>query len=69
MTFHLIIAIVLGIAFLALWVGAVVSITASAGLSATAKAVWILIALIFPVLGPLVWFVSGRSTARTPAAR
>jgi hypothetical protein len=65
MTLHVIVLIVLGIAFLALWVGAVASISASAVLSSTAKAVWILITLVFPVLGPLVWFVSGRSTARS----
>ncbi|MCX2733799.1 PLD nuclease N-terminal domain-containing protein [Saccharopolyspora sp. NFXS83] len=51
--------------FLALFVGALVSIFRSATDSAT-KAVWALIVVMAPVLGCLLWFVFGRSSARGP---
>ncbi|WP_243792946.1 PLD nuclease N-terminal domain-containing protein [Saccharopolyspora gloriosae] len=51
------------VGFLALFIGALVSIFRSETDSAT-KAVWALIALMAPVLGCLLWFVFGRSSAR-----
>ncbi|MCR2784529.1 MULTISPECIES: PLD nuclease N-terminal domain-containing protein [unclassified Microbacterium] len=53
----------------ALFVFAIVGITGSA-MTQTAKAVWILITLFFPLLGPIVWFffrdsiVGGQSNNR-----
>ncbi|MGW0895295.1 PLD nuclease N-terminal domain-containing protein [Saccharopolyspora sp. NPDC002578] len=51
--------------FLALFIGALVSIFRSETDSAT-KAVWALIVVMAPVLGCVLWFVFGRSSARGP---
>ncbi|KIC60105.1 PLDc N-terminal domain-containing protein [Microbacterium hominis] len=44
---------------LALFVGAVVSIASSAATSLE-KTLWILATLMFPFMGPIVWFAVGR---------
>lgn len=41
----------------------VVSIARNRVASATAKAVWVLIALLFPWLGMILWFAIGRKPA------
>lgn len=46
----------------ALFVGALISITAS-GLSGGMKLVWIVFALVAPFLGSLLWFAFGRRDA------
>ncbi|HYP74092.1 MAG TPA: PLD nuclease N-terminal domain-containing protein, partial [Microbacterium sp.] len=62
---HLILVIVvaaLAVAALALFISALVSIGRSRA-SGTEKAVWILIVLVFPMLGALVWFLIGQNSA------
>jgi hypothetical protein len=51
------------LALLVLFVAALVSITRDTRATPTEKLVWILIALLLPVLGPIVWFVLGRRMA------
>ena len=57
---HLIVLVVIGAAAAALWISAVVSILRVQTWPAWATAIWLLVTLIFPVLGPIVWFVAGR---------
>jgi hypothetical protein len=60
---HLLILIVV-LAAIALFVAALVGI-ASSKAGGVEKAVWILITLMFPLMGPIVWFAFGRrSTPR-----
>lgn len=59
---HLILVGIFAIAGLALFVVALVSIITSKSLSDVARAVWVLIALLFPVLGPIVWFFARPRT-------
>lgn len=49
-----------GLLMLVFLAGALIGIARSGQLGATAKAVWVLIVLAFPVLGPVVWFFIGR---------
>ncbi|MBJ2122468.1 PLDc_N domain-containing protein [Arthrobacter sp. MSA 4-2] len=52
----------------AIVVVALISIARSRHLTSTAQAVWVLIVLAFPILGPASWFVVGRrSAAPTPS--
>lgn len=53
---------VLGIGVLALllFVVALIDIARSHHLTGAAQAVWVLVVLAFPVIGPLLWFVIGR---------
>ena len=43
----------------------VVSIARSRVATGTAKAIWVLIALLFPWLGLILWFTIGRKPAAT----
>ena len=53
---------VLGIGVLALllFVVALIDIARSHHLTGLARAVWVLVVLAFPVVGPLLWFLIGR---------
>ncbi|WAP50599.1 PLD nuclease N-terminal domain-containing protein [Arthrobacter sp. ATA002] len=53
---------VLGIGILALllFAAAVIGIARSHHLTGFAQAVWVLVVLAFPVIGPLLWFLIGR---------
>ena len=55
--------IVLGVLFacgiLALIVAALVQISGSMALDGTARAVWILIVVVAPVIGAIIWFTFG----------
>jgi Phospholipase_D-nuclease N-terminal len=55
--------IAFGCGVLVLWFVALNGIINSPGLSDTARAVWVLIVVLAPVLGSLVWLAMGRSTA------
>jgi hypothetical protein len=46
-----------------LLVAAIVSIARSPGLSSTARVIWILVCLVFPFLGSIIWFLVGRGSA------
>ncbi|MCU1436969.1 MAG: hypothetical protein JWP66_56 [Naasia sp.] len=50
------------LAAVALWVAASVSIS-RAGLGGTELAVWVLIVLVAPFLGAILWFLVGRPRA------
>lgn len=52
----------------ALFIGALVSIAKHPTASGTMKAVWILISLLFPVLGPILWFLVGKNSSTGSAA-
>ena len=58
---HAIIIVLVSAGTLALWIAAIVSIVKHPDASQTAKVVWIVIVVIFPLLGSLIWFVTGRS--------
>ncbi|TDK28228.1 PLDc_N domain-containing protein [Arthrobacter crusticola] len=47
----------------AIVVVALISIARSRHLTRTAQAVWVLMVLAFPILGPASWFVVGRRSA------
>jgi hypothetical protein len=50
---------------LVLFIAAIVSI-ARATATGTEKAIWVLIALVFPIAGPIVWFAVGKRTTSGP---
>ncbi|NNH71848.1 PLDc_N domain-containing protein [Nocardia uniformis] len=61
-----------GIAFvlagIVLFIAGVVSVFRSGNYQSGGKAVWILLMLAFPFLGPVTWFIWGRnSTIQGPA--
>ena len=51
----------LGIAYLALFIGALVSIMKSPNYTTGLKALWVLICFIMPFIGSLVWFIWGKN--------
>lgn len=57
---HLLIVLILLIPFIL----AVVSIARSRTASGVEKAVWVLIVLLFPLIGAILWFVIGRRASR-----
>lgn len=52
---------VVAIAALVLFIAALVSVLSSTVLSGVGKIVWILLIFVFPLLGPLLWFLLGRN--------
>lgn len=60
--FHLLILLAV-IAVLVLFVGAIVDI-ARARMDAGPTALWIVVCLLFPFLGSIIWFAVGRRSAR-----
>ncbi len=58
---HTIIIVLVAAVELALLIWALVTIVKHPDASTTAKVVWIIIIIIFPVLGSLIWLVTGRS--------
>jgi beta-lactamase regulating signal transducer with metallopeptidase domain len=66
---HILILIVVTVAWLVLWILAIRSILRREPLSLTARVLWIVAAIIFPILGPAVWFAWSTDTRpRTPTA-
>lgn len=55
--------IILSLVWIIPFVITVVSIARNRLASSTAKAVWVLIALLFPWLGLILWFAIGRKPA------
>lgn len=55
-----ILVILLSLAYLALFISALVSITRSSAYTTGVKALWILACFITPFIGSIVWFVWGR---------
>ena len=62
---HIIIMVIVMAGVLALWISAVVSIARHPDASPTARVIWIVVVLLFPLLGSAIWFVTGRSSLRT----
>ncbi|MGJ3190752.1 PLDc N-terminal domain-containing protein [Paenarthrobacter sp. FR1] len=54
-----------GLVLIALLVTALVSILRSRRLTPGGTVLWILIVFAFPALGPLLWFIAGRSASDT----
>ena len=51
-----------------LFIGALVSMAKHPAASGTMKALWVLIILLFPIFGPILWFVIGKnSSTQSPA--
>ncbi|MBF4571895.1 PLDc N-terminal domain-containing protein [Herbiconiux sp. VKM Ac-1786] len=66
---HVVILVTVTVVWIALWVLAVVSIIRTPGLSGFERGIWVTIAILFPLLGPLLWAVWGRTrTRRGPLA-
>lgn len=61
---HIIIMLIVMAAVITLWIAAVVSIARHPDASPTAKVIWIVVVVIFPLLGSAIWFVTGRSALR-----
>lgn len=57
--------IILSFVWIIPFVITVVSIARSRVATGTAKAIWVLIALLFPWLGLILWFTIGRKPAAT----
>jgi len=57
--------IILSVVWIIPFVFTVVSIARDRVVSGTAKAVWVLIALLFPWLGFILWFTIGRKSVPT----
>ncbi len=56
--------LLVGLLFVALFIAALFSIAQHESASGTEKAIWIAISLFFPVLGPILWFLIGKNSAR-----
>jgi hypothetical protein len=61
---HVVILVIVIVGWITLWVLAVVSITRRPGLSGFERGVWVTIAILFPLIGPLLWAVWGRTHTR-----
>jgi hypothetical protein len=64
---HLIVLVVIVAAMAALWISAVVSVLRVHEQPAWTTAVWLLVTLVLPILGPIVWFAVGRSRGAAAA--
>ena len=60
---YLVISIICIVVVALLWVLALVQVAKTTTLDPTAKALWVLIVLVFPVLGAIVWFAIGAKSA------
>lgn len=58
-----VVIILLGIAAFVLFVAALVSIVRAPRASTAEKVIWVIVVLILPLLGSIVWFVVGRRFA------
>lgn len=59
----LVVLVVVGLALLILFLGALISIIGSSGLSGGEKLAWLAIVLFLQFIGPLLWFALGRRMA------
>ena len=57
--------IILSVVWIIPFVVTIVSIARDRVASGTAKAIWVLIALLFPWLGLILWFTIGRKSVPT----
>lgn len=54
--------IIIALGVIILWLSALISISKFQYGSAVGKTLWVLIVMLFPVLGALVWWGMGRKT-------
>ena len=59
------VVIMLGLVVLAAWALLDIAWTPPQRIASLPKAVWLLVALL-PLVGPLAWFIGGRTTAASP---
>ncbi|MFI6997682.1 PLD nuclease N-terminal domain-containing protein [Nocardia sp. NPDC050175] len=59
-------AFAIAIGAIALFIAGVVSALRSSNYAAAGKAIWVLLMLAFPFLGPVVWFIWGRNSTIQP---
>ena len=58
---HLLLISMLAVVWLVGWVAAVISIASTRGsITSGIRVVWIALVLVFPVLGPVAWFIGAR---------
>ena len=57
--------IVAGALIAALFIGALISIVRSRNHTPAGAALWVLAVAALPVLGPVLWFLTGRTPSRT----
>jgi Phospholipase_D-nuclease N-terminal len=58
-----VLAVVICVGLLALFVAALLSVLRSPRLTGTGRVVWIIAVFVFPLLGPLAWFLVGRRSS------
>lgn len=58
-----VVLLILGLAAFILFIAALVSIVKAARASTAEKVIWVLVVLILPLLGSIVWFVVGKRFA------
>ncbi|MCA0297275.1 MAG: PLDc N-terminal domain-containing protein [Actinobacteria bacterium] len=52
-----------------LFICAMVSIAKHRAASGTEKVLWVLVSLIFPILGPILWFAIGKKSSNGAATQ
>jgi hypothetical protein len=58
-----VVAVCVGVALAALFVAALLSVLRSPRLTGAGRAAWAIAVLVFPLLGPLAWFLAGRRSS------
>ena len=67
---HIVLLVAVIAVWLATWIIALVSIgSARVPIATTTRAIWIALAFVFPVVGPVLWFVIGRPYLLAKAQR
>ncbi|WP_150460364.1 PLDc N-terminal domain-containing protein [Nesterenkonia ebinurensis] len=61
--FAVLVSALIGLAYIAFAIAAILSILNSRSYTSGLKALWVLAVLAFPFLGSLVWFLVGRNSS------
>lgn len=64
---HALILLVTFVAWATFWITALMSILRRPRIPSFERGVWTVIVIVLPFIGPLAWFVWGRSRSRHPA--
>ncbi len=65
MVIFAIISGIIAAAVIVFWITALIQIAKEKMLDPTARALWILIVLFFPILGAILWFIIGSKSQQT----
>ena len=57
------VVIAVAVAAVAVFVAGLISVLGSRRLTTTGRVVWVIAMFVFPLLGPIAWFVFGRRSA------